>query len=218
MGDIESMFYQVQVPEQERAYLRFYWWPNGDLHQKPTPYRMKVHLFGAVSSPSCSNYGLSLTALSDTEEDNTVAAEKSLRNVYVDDCLKSVKSTEDAVDLITKLTVLCKKGGFNLTKWISNGQTVMQAVPASDAAKSLKLNVSDSSQLMPLERALGVSWDVKSDLLGFKISVSTKEPTRRNILSVVSSVYDPLGFACSIILPVKHLLQKLCKENVEWDA
>ena len=109
MGDIESMFYQVHVPKQERNYLRFYWWPNGDLSEEPTPYRMKVHLFGAVSSPSCSNYALRLTALSDTDKGNTVAAETILRNFYVDDCLKSVKSTKDAVVLITKLTALCKK-------------------------------------------------------------------------------------------------------------
>ena len=218
MGDIESMFYQVAVPQEQRNYLRFYWWPNGDLSQKPIPYRMKVHLFGAVSSPSCANYALRLTALSNSHEDNAVATETILRNFYVDDCLKSVKSTEDAVDLIANLTALCKKGGFNLTKWVSNDEVVMQSLPSSDVTKTPKLDMSDPSQLIPRERALGVSWDIESDALGFKIKVPAKNPTRRNILSIVSSVYDPLGFACPVILPVKHLLQKLCKENVDWDT
>ena len=57
-GDIESMFYQVQVPRSQYSYLRFFWWPEGDLNQEPIKYNMKVHLFGAVSSPSIANFAL----------------------------------------------------------------------------------------------------------------------------------------------------------------
>jgi hypothetical protein len=46
-GDIESMFYQVAVPSNQRDYLRFFWWPDGNLEAQPVPYRMRVHLFGA---------------------------------------------------------------------------------------------------------------------------------------------------------------------------
>ena len=33
MADIESMFYQVNVPVNQRDFLRFVWWPDGDLSQ-----------------------------------------------------------------------------------------------------------------------------------------------------------------------------------------
>lgn len=55
MGDIQAMFHQVNVPEEDRNFLRFLWWPGGDTTQAPVPYRMMVHLFGAVSSPSCAS-------------------------------------------------------------------------------------------------------------------------------------------------------------------
>ena len=42
-------------------------------------------------------------------------------------------------------------------------------------------------------------------------------PTRRGILSVVSSVYDPLGLAAPFVLPAKRLLQDLCRVKLEWD-
>ncbi|XP_022595647.1 WD repeat-containing protein 17-like, partial [Seriola dumerili] len=58
MADIESMFHQVQVPPDDRDLLRFLWWPKGDTQQLPIEHRMKVHLFGATSSPSCANFAL----------------------------------------------------------------------------------------------------------------------------------------------------------------
>lgn len=58
MADIESMFYQVRVPSEDADFLRFLWWPNGNLDQDEEEYRMRVHLFGATSSQSCSCYAL----------------------------------------------------------------------------------------------------------------------------------------------------------------
>jgi len=58
MSDIDAMFHQVRVPEGQRDFLCFLWWPDGDLTQNLEEYQMNVHLFGAVSLPSCSNYAL----------------------------------------------------------------------------------------------------------------------------------------------------------------
>ncbi|XP_039608848.1 uncharacterized protein LOC120528780, partial [Polypterus senegalus] len=44
-----------------------------------------------------------------------------------------------------------------------------------------------------------------------------KPATRRGILSVVSSVYDPLGFLAPALLPAKLILRDLCKEKFGWD-
>ena len=44
-----------------------------------------------------------------------------------------------------------------------------------------------------------------------------KPTTRRGILSLVISVYDPLGFLASVVLPAKKRLQDLCREKLGWD-
>ena len=56
MGDIDAMFHQVRVPDTQRDFLRFFWWPNGNLDGDLAEYQMNVHLFGAVPFPSCSNF------------------------------------------------------------------------------------------------------------------------------------------------------------------
>ena len=214
MADVESMFHQVHVSPDDCDALRFLWWPNNDLNSDPEEYQMMVHLFGATSSPSCANFGLRRTAEDNQQAFSKEAVNSVKDNFYVDDCLKSVSSENKAIVLVDELRQLLSKGGFRLTKWISNSRKVIDSIPTSERAGSVKDLLLDQ---LPIERALGVRWDVESDTFGFKISVKDKPPTRRGILSVVSSVYDPLGFAAPFTLPAKALLQDLCRKNLGWD-
>ena len=61
---------------------------------------MKVHLFGAASSPGCVNFGLRRAADDGEDEFGTDAAEFIRKEFYVDDCVKSVSTVKDAVTLI----------------------------------------------------------------------------------------------------------------------
>lgn len=45
-----------------------------------------------------------------------------------------------------------------------------------------------------------------------------KTPTRKNILSILSSVYDPLGILAPVVLPAKGTLQELCRLKIGWDV
>ena len=128
MADIKQMFYQVQVPKQDRNFLRFLWYKDGDLNQEPTQFRLKVHVFGAASSPSCSNYALRRIA---QEENNAslMAKETILNNFYVDDVLKSVSDEATAIKLIQEIIVLLAEHGFNLTSFVSNSRCVLDALP-----------------------------------------------------------------------------------------
>ncbi|XP_071109472.1 uncharacterized protein [Haliotis cracherodii] len=133
-----------------------------------------------------------------------------------DDCLASDLNEENAVSTVKELTSLCSEGSFRLTKWISNSSTVMKSIPPQERAKDVKdLNL--DCEDLPSERALGVYWFVQSDTLGFKIKSKLKPDTKRGILSVVSSVYDPLGLMAPFILISKQLLQNLHKEQKDWD-
>lgn len=52
MTDIEAMFHQVKVPEDDSDLLRFLWWRDGNVSNELEEYKMVVHIFGATSSPS----------------------------------------------------------------------------------------------------------------------------------------------------------------------
>ncbi|XP_050417786.2 uncharacterized protein LOC126831152, partial [Patella vulgata] len=216
MGDIEKMFYQVRVPECDRDFLRFLWWPNGDTSCTPNTYRMVVHLFGAVSSPSCANLALRQTAIDNSHlfDDNIVSS--ILKNFYVDDLLKSLKDCSSAVEFVKDICAICENGGFRLTKWVSNERNVLHAIPVNERAKDIKeLNL--DCELLPVEHALGIRWVVESDVLKFSVKLDKLSVTRRGILSAASSIYDPLGLVSPFVLPAKLLLQSLCQQNLNWD-
>ncbi|KAK0152604.1 hypothetical protein N1851_005873 [Merluccius polli] len=216
MGDIKAMFHQVKVAEEDRDYLRFLWWPDGDVTKDLAEYRMTVHLFGAVSSPSCASYALKKTA-DDHHSEFPVEVLKAIKqNFYVDDCLKSSATEGEAVQTVQDLVALCRKGGFILEKWISNSRTVLQTITEDQRAQGLKELDLDRDKL-PMERALGLQWCVETDSFRFRLEVKQQPFTRRGMLSVNSSVYDPFGFLAPVTLPAKMMQQELCRRSYGWD-
>ena len=73
---------------------------------------MTVHLFGASSSPGCSNYGLKQAAQDGEAEFGTQAANFVRSNFYVDDGLASTPSVKQAIDLVSDTKALCAKAGI----------------------------------------------------------------------------------------------------------
>jgi len=116
---------------------------------------MTVHLFGAVSSPGCANFAPKTTADDFEEECGNDAPDFVRHDFYVDDGLKSVTSVGQAIDLIGNTKTLCKKGGFNLHKFISNQREVIEAIPVEQRVKEIK-ELGMTKDLLPIERALGV--------------------------------------------------------------
>lgn len=213
-SDVKGMFHQVRVSPDDTDSLRFLWWPDGDLTKEPTDHQMLVHLFGATSSPSCASFSLRKTAHDNQNDYDTETIETVNKNFYVDDCLKSVPSTDEAIILVKQLRDLLSKGGFNLTKWNSNSKQVLATIPEKDRATSL-LDLDLQEPL--IQSTLGLQWNMQTDTFNFRTVEKEKAPTRRGILSTVSSMYDPLGFVAPIILPTKQLLQNLCSLNYSWD-
>ena len=213
MGDIEAMFHQVKVAPEDQDVLRFLWWPKGNLKAEPEDYRMTVHLFGGTWSPSCCAYALRRAA-QDQPGFSEAARRTIADNFYVDDLLKSTRNPAEAKALIKDITLLLARSGFHITKWVSNSPEVMACIPRDQRSK--KARERDLEE--PLEeRALGVYWLVEADAFSFRVRQLNKELTKRGLLSMLSSVYDPLGFASPFILKAKQIVQDLCRLQVGWD-
>ena len=136
--DIEAMFCQVRVNEEHRDCLRFLWWPDGVTSEEPVDYRMRVHLFGATSSPGCSNLALKTTSKDGKAEFGEEAAAFLENSFYVDDGLKSVETVDQATKLIRNSVEMCQKRGFRLHKFTENKREVIESVPASIVRQTLR--------------------------------------------------------------------------------
>ena len=69
---------------------------------------------------------------------------------------------------------------------------------------------------------LGLCWHPETDTIVFDFCSFVEgaiklEPTKRNILKVVSTLFDPLGLLCPIINQMNVIFQKLCVDERDWD-
>ena len=208
-ADIEKMYHQVLVSKEDRDSFRFVYrkpFSTGP----PLTYRMKVHVFGAVSSPSTCIFALNKCA-----EDNSALFPKEAKSVttsfYVDNYLESFDSKQEAIDRARGLRKMLALGGFNLTKWITTSRTMLNELSAFGlASPTIDLDFDE----LPTEQTLGVLWTSHHDafLLKFKIDNDfASTPTKSKFLGIIARVFDPLGFVAPVLLVMKSLMQEIWK-------
>lgn len=75
----------------------------------------------------------------------------------------------------------------------------------------------ECTPIKDLDMALGelhtVQLCVEADEFQFRAVVKKNPLTRRGVLSMVASVYDPLGFVALYVLVCKLILQELCRDK-----
>jgi len=128
------------------------------------------------------------------------------KDFYLDDFIKSVKTVEEARSLANEVTSLLAEAGVKLTKWMSSSRDVLSVKPEEERARP---NLDLDLDSLPIERTLGVQRDVEKDVFLFTVREPNQPPTKGGILSAVSSLYDPMGFVCPVVLEAKKTLQKL---------
>ncbi|PIK59112.1 hypothetical protein BSL78_03994 [Apostichopus japonicus] len=197
MCDVEKMFHRFHVSPEDRDYLRFLWYKGGDTKKEPLEYRMNVHLFGATSSPGCANFGMKHLSRM-FEEEFSLAAPFLRQDFYVDDGVTSVKNAREAKELIKEACELCSKGNLRLHKFVSNDRSVIEDIPLSERATDVQ-DIDLSRDKLPVERTLGIHWNIEDDSFTFQIGLKERPDTRRGILSVVRAfmiLWDSLRHLC----------------------
>lgn len=216
-ADVQQMFYCFEVCEDHRDYLRYLWFEDNDITKAVVEYRMKVHVFGNSPSPAVAIYCMRRAAKEGEQEHGTDTRQFVERQFYVDDALTSVPTPEQAVDLLTRTKNMLAESNLRLHKVASNCHLVMEAFSVEDRAKDLK-DLDLGTDPLPVQRSLGLCWNLQTDSFTYLVSNETKPFTRRGVLSTVNSLYDPLGFAAPIVMQGKALLRELSSEERDWDA
>ena len=128
-ADMEAMFLQVAVPNDDSRCLRFF--SREDPERRIEVYEYTRHVFGTKSSPTCANCALHQVAKDKAVNDESLVRTVQ-RNFYMDDFLKSVRTPQEAIEVYQKVRDILIKGGFNLTKWITSDDEVKSQIPEAD--------------------------------------------------------------------------------------
>ena len=115
LADIEGMFMQVAIREQDQSALRFLWLEDGRVRQ----YQYTRLIFGATCSPFVAIFALQRCA-DDLSDRYPEVYEAVKRNFYMDDFIMSFANAEEARRLTADLRTVLQHGGFRLNKFVSN--------------------------------------------------------------------------------------------------
>ncbi|XP_071816656.1 uncharacterized protein [Apostichopus japonicus] len=210
--DISEMYLQIEIDEVDRPMFRFMW-RDLDVQKEPGTYEFNRLIFGLNVSPFIAQK-VSQENAKRYKEQFPRAAETVLTSTYMDDSMDSVEDEDVAIQLYRELTELWAKAGMSARKWLSNSKKVLEAIPVEHRAKEIKITDSE----WPSIKALGLTWLAESDVFVFKgPDRSLEKMTKRNILSQLASLFDPLGFLSPIITTGKIMLQEIWSSGVRWD-
>ena len=195
-ADISKAFHRIIVAHEHRKFLKFLWL-NLESYELLT-YQFKIVLFGATCSPYLLQETLQ-THLSQNAEGS-----KFVDKFYVDNYMNTYDNQDELVTDKVTLDNVMNQASMPLQEWVSNNEhfnsLYQLAVPIT-------------------QNVLGISWNPKTDnmniVVGEKlIHEDSWRYTKRKVLSLVSSIYDPLGWVSPLTVHGNMFIQTLWKEKM----
>ncbi|GFU38951.1 uncharacterized protein NPIL_430861 [Nephila pilipes] len=114
----------------------------------------------------------------------------------MDDCPSGSSNLNEFETLKTELSELLQKGGMHLHKWCCSGTPnhEPQTFPLDKNSEEVTV------------KTLGMLWGSSIDTFSYKVTVNTNSSfTKRDVLSGIARIYDPLGLLGPFITKAKIL-------------
>jgi hypothetical protein len=208
-GDIAKMYRQILIHPDDQNYQLILWRDKPNLPIET--FRLKTVTYGLSPSPflaiRCINELASINM-----ERFPITSKILLRDFYVDDVLTGADSLETALQIRKELTTILQQAGFELRKFASNNVTLLPSNRSSDKFTSLDMQTQN--------KTLGVIWEHNTDNIKYSVDpgqLTSHKFTKRNILSIIAKLFDPLRLVGPVTVIAKMILQEVWASKIGWD-
>ena len=233
LADIKQAFLTVEIFAEHQKFLRFLWVDTNDPSLERTIiFKILRVVFGITSSPFLLN-GTIRHHFLNYEPAYPKFVEKVLEDLYVDDATSGANTITEGKKIYDLAKSILLEAGFDLRKWVTNNSTLQKYFNQKENLlfKNHSFEEKDDYTFLEsqikfvrndLKRVLGVQCDTQNDELVFHFSslidlARSLETTKRNVLKISASFYDPLGLISPVTARVKTIFQLLCKDKLGWD-
>ncbi|XP_015124516.1 uncharacterized protein LOC107046421 [Diachasma alloeum] len=201
------MFRQIRVHEDDWPLQKILWTnSSGEI----VTYQLTTVTYGSRSAPFLANRIL-LQLAEDEGHRFPLAVSPIVKGRYVDDICGGADTYDQLVRTAQEVCDLCAAGGMPLAKWHSNRPASLQWL-APDSASNDQRVYEDSET-----RILGLSWQPSSDNFFSSRTRDESKHSKRNILSEIAQIYDPLGFLSPVVIRGKLLMQETWIRTLGWE-
>ena len=149
----------------------------------------------------------------------------------MNDLNSGARSTKEGFEFYKKVKSRFSEASFNIREWRTNDSELRKLIHDYENREVVNIERYVNSEVPKYvnimnsfnnEKVLGLYWDHQRDVISLKISEIFKEavniiPTKRKILSMIASVYDPIGYLQPLVIMLKINFQEICKLNIKWD-
>ncbi|XP_023312074.1 uncharacterized protein LOC111692343 [Anoplophora glabripennis] len=211
-ADIEKMYRGIRVADQDTNLQRILW---RDIPNDPLQCITLVTVtYGTSAAPFLATRSLVKLA-DDYATDYPLAGNALRRDTYVDDILSGSDTLVGLAELKAQLNELLSLASFKLHKWVSNQKSVLCDTITSSTDK-VDIHLTDNDLSV---KTLGFGYNPTTDMFQFSspIDQPVTNCTKRNILSFIGKMFDPLGILGPVITRGKLLLQQIWSRNLNWD-
>lgn len=100
-----------------------------------------------------------------------------------------------------------------MAKWAANDNELIKNIPNADLSAFKSLDLGGDTV-----KTVGLFWETQTYNLSYKIKLSESEAcTKREILSHIASLFDPMGLVRPVTVVAKIIMQSLWLGKVGWD-
>ncbi|XP_062713273.1 uncharacterized protein LOC134290219 [Aedes albopictus] len=222
VSDVEKMFRHIYICEEDRP-LQCILWRSSPIEEVGV-YELNTVTYGTKPAPFLATRTVK-QLVEDEATQYPMAAQAASEDVYMDDVITGADDVETALILREQLDHMMSRGGFRLRKWASNCSKVLEGVPAEDLAIKQTAEINFGTD--PSVKTLGLTWVPKTDELKFQFEIPALEEseklTKRRVLSIIATLFDPLGLLGAAITTAKIFMQQLWSiqdekgQKLDWD-
>ncbi|XP_055613967.1 uncharacterized protein LOC129760346 [Uranotaenia lowii] len=219
VADVEKMFRQIEIQPEDRPLQCVLW--RKDPSEDVGVYELNTVTYGTKPAPFLATRTLQQLT-SDEASRFPLAAQAMADDTYMDDVITGVNILEEAIELRKQLEQITESGGFRLRKFACNRSEVLQGIPQDNLAIPGFVDLDPD----PSVKTLGLTWLPGSDTFMFQFNLPKFEDlklTKRNVLSVIAMLFDPLGLIGATITMAKIYMQQLWTlqnsdgKRLDWD-
>ncbi|XP_025836570.1 uncharacterized protein LOC112906526 [Agrilus planipennis] len=210
-ADITKMYRQILVDESQRNLQLILWRPNQN--RDVDCFRLNTITYGTAAASFLATRCLNQLAL---EHENQFPLESHLikNDFYMDDLLTGSNSETELMAIQGNISKILKSAGFELCKWTSNSQTVIENINKNQKTTDNLVKFQEKGE----SKTLGILWNPNNDNFQYNERIIySNHVTKRTILSNVAQIFDPLGLLAPIIVIAKLIIQDLWQLKLSWD-
>jgi hypothetical protein len=218
-ADISEMFLRIKMCKEDFKYHRFFW--------RDEVWQWTSEMFGGCACPDISQKVI-CTHAKKFEIIYPLASYVVIHKTHMDDSITSKQTEDELVELARQLIPLMDSMNMKIMKFYSNSKKLVNSLDPTLLSK--KVTFGDKDPIFEESKVLGMHWDAEKDIIRyvskfkdveafFKHLNITKNPvwTKRLILKLSATVYDPLGLISPYTVKARTILQELWKCDLTWD-